>query len=42
VDVPTLSVTATTDIQGGPCKLLKKRGGVSQIDFALPQELRRR
>lgn len=41
VDTPKLYVTATTDIQGGPCKLLKLRDGVSMIDHVLPRELQR-
>lgn len=40
-DTPMLYATATTDIQGGPCQLLKLRDGVSMIDYMLPRELRR-
>jgi hypothetical protein len=42
VDVPKLYVTATTDIQGGPCTLLRMRDGVSMIDSVLPRELQRK
>lgn len=42
VDTPTLYVTASTDIENGPCKLLKLRDGISMIDYVLPREMQRK